>query len=90
MKNILIGFLLATCMFLLIGATEKPSILKTPPEELIKQLIGINNSKPGKYQISINTSEVVMVNTETGVLYSWEKEERQWNRLSPKADWIKE
>ena len=90
MKNILIGFLMATCMFLMIGATEKPSILETPPEELIKQLIGINNSKVGKYQIGVNDSEVAMVNTETGVLYLWDNLAYQWNRLSPKAGWIKE
>ena len=50
------------------------------------------NSKIGKYQISINDSQAFMVNTETGILYSWERENQkfQWIRVAPKADWIKE
>ena len=38
MKNIVIGFLMGLCTFLMIGAIETPTILNTPPEQLIKQL----------------------------------------------------
>ena len=71
MKNILIGFLMATCMLLMIGATEKPSILETPPEELIKQLIGINDSKIGRYQGFGDGISALryMLDTSTGKLY---------------------
>ena len=92
MKNILIGFLMATCMFLMIGATEKPSILETPPEELIKQLMGINNSKIGRYQGFSSTNVRYMIDTRTGELYSLEtlgKNKSKWVRKSAETDWIK-
>ena len=49
MKNILIGFLIGVCFFLLLGAIETPSILETPPEEIIRQLIGLEKTKTGMY-----------------------------------------
>ena len=92
MKNILIGFLMATCMFLMIGATEKPSILETPPEELIKQLMGINNSKIGRYQGFADKDYKYMIDTQTGELYegTFEKGEITWKRNSPETNWIQE
>ena len=106
MKNILIGFLMATCMLLMIGATEKPSILETPPEELIKQLIGINDSKIGRYQ-GFGDGLTYMIDTSTGKLYYIKGGVRDnlvkdknnknilrgvgvWKELTSEADWIQE
>ena len=89
MKNILIGFLLSTCFFLMLGLTEnKTSILDTPPEELIKQLW--NECKSSQFQITGTDNQLYMLNSKTGILYEWRKNKGYWNRLGSKKKWIKD
>ena len=89
MKNILIGFLLSTCFFLMLGLTEnKTSILDTPPEELIKQLW--NEGKSSQFQITGTDNQLYMLNSKTGILYEWRKNKGYWNRLGSKKKWIKD
>tara|TARA_Y100000996_G_scaffold413499_1_gene401875 strand:+ start:3630 stop:3899 length:270 start_codon:yes stop_codon:yes gene_type:complete len=89
MKNILIGFLLSTCFFLMLGLTEnKTSILDTPPEELIKQLW--NEGKSSQFQITGTDNQLYMLNSKTGILYEWRKNKGYWKRLGSKKKWIKD
>ncbi len=89
MKNILIGFLLSTCFFLMLGLTEdKKSILDTPPEELIRQLW--NEGKSSQFQITGTDNQLYMLNSKTGILYEWRKNKGYWKRLGSKKNWIKD
>ena len=59
MKNVLLGFLMATCMFLMIGATQE---------------MFVTTSENGKYQAwsesgSDSSVSQYMINTRTGELY---------------------
>ena len=93
MKNIIIVFLIGVSSFLLIGARETPSILETPPEELLKHLIGIQeDSSIGKYQAYFDGNDHMMLDTETGVLYYYKKgiDNKNWVRWSRSTDWIEE
>ena len=89
MKNTIIGFLMAVSLFLLIGAIETPSILETPPEQLIRQLIGLENSKAGKFQGFSVENEKYLLNTQNGVLYKYLDDKNPvWERVSADKDWI--
>tara|TARA_Y100001970_G_scaffold290396_1_gene423991 strand:+ start:983 stop:1255 length:273 start_codon:yes stop_codon:yes gene_type:complete len=89
MKNILIGFLMSACLFLLIGVSDnKTSILETPPEELIRQLW--NEGKSSQYQITGTDNQLYMLNSKTGVLYEWSKSKGHWKRIGNKKNWIKD
>ena len=88
MKNILIGFLMSACLFLLIGAKDnKTSILDTPPEEIIRQLW--NEGKSAQYQITGTNNQLYMLNSKTGALYEWQKSKGHWKRIGKKKNWIK-
>ena len=81
MKNIIIGFLIAVCLFMLIGATNQtPKILDTPPEELIKQLVGINDTKLGRYQSAGRWDFIV--DTTNGQIYEWKIAKQKWVTLT--------
>ena len=88
MKNILVWFLMSTCLFLLIGITDKTSILDTSPEELIRQLW--NEGKSSQYQITGTDNQLYMLNSKTGKLYEWYKTKGHWKRLGSKKNWIKD
>ena len=85
MKNTIIGFLIGVCLFLIIGATtECPKILDTPPEELIMRLVGINDSKLGKYQSACRWDFIV--DTTNGQIYEWKIAKKTWITLTNKID----
>ena len=79
MKNIAMGFLMATCMFLMIGATQ----------EML-----VTTSDNGRYQgFGDGYSTKYMIDTRTGVLYFFKelgKNKRKWVRDSADTDWIQE
>ena len=88
MKNIIIGFLSGLSLFLILGATENPRIIDTPPEELIRQLVGIEDKNLiGKYQ-GFTYKGVYMMNTETGEVYELEPKDKVWIKISPENNWI--
>ena len=91
MKDRAIGFLIGVCMFLLVGAIETPTILETPPEQVIRQLIGLDNSKPSKFQGFAVKSEKYLLNTQNGVLYKYLNDKNPvWERVSSADNWISE
>ena len=92
MKDRMIGFLMGVCVFLLIGAIETPAILETPPEQVIRQLIRLEDFKGGKFQgFSGGSSDALyLINTETGELYKKGLLKKTWERVSPTEDWINE
>ena len=65
MKNILIGFLSATCFFLFIGATSNEKENDIGKNQVIIQ----NESDIGKYQAIVHNDRLHLLNTETGQLY---------------------
>ncbi|MAS81747.1 MAG: hypothetical protein CMF45_03575 [Legionellales bacterium] len=78
MKNILLGFLMATCMFLMIGATQE---------------MFVTTSDNGRYQAYSTEGSNKMIDTKTGVLYKYAilgKNKKKWTRLSSETDWIVE
>ena len=93
MKNIIIGFLIGVSTLLLIGARETSKILETPPEEMLKHLIGIReDSNIGKYQAYFDKNDHMMIDTETGILYYYKKGlgNKHWVRWSRTTNWIEE
>ena len=91
MKDKAIGFLIGVCMFLLIGTIETPTILETPPEQVIRQLIGLDNSKASKFQGFAVKSEKYLLNTQNGVLYKClNDKDSVWERISSSDNWINE
>ena len=92
MKDRMIGFLMGVCAFFLIGTIETPAILETPPEQVIRQLIGLEDFKGGKFQgFSGGSSDALyLINTETGELYKKGLHKKTWERVSPAEDWISE
>mgnify|MGYP001295440404 CR=1 FL=1 len=61
MKNILIGFLMATCIFLMMGAKSESNVMSK---------IQTAFSENGRYQISGDgASRIYMVDTRTGKMY---------------------
>ena len=87
MKNILIGVLMATCMFLMIGATDEVESV----EMFVDGQVSVE-CEASKYQaFSSGTSDALyMINTETGELDKKGLLKKTWKRISPKTDWIKE
>lgn len=93
MKNILLGFLMATCMFLMIGAISSNDLIML--NNNLMQIDGkLNKLDNGRYQGFSPTDGVsYMIDTRTGELYSLHisgKNKSKWVRKSPKTDWIKE
>ena len=74
-KSMLIGFLLATCMFLFMGQTKiAPSITY--------------NSGEGKYQMAATDSGLKMIDTGTGQVYILEQE--NYTPWDTKYKWFKQ
>ena len=65
MKNVLLGFLMATCMFLMIGATnEEPNV------EERQIVVECEASENGRYQgWAQGTAFAFMMDTQTGEMY---------------------
>ena len=89
MKNILMGFLMATCMFLMIG-------LVVPPKKA-------TNTDSGRYQAIDSNGGILanMIDTKTGEFYYWGRKENSkvadryrkggvWKKISAKSNWIEE
>ena len=74
-KTIMIGFLLATCMFLFMGADAKDSRshLKYSKEVIFEKIIVNDSNNPSKYTI-ITPEAVQIVNEDLGksTTLSWE------------------
>ena len=83
MKNTIIGFLMATCMFLMIGASEEVESM----EMFVDGEVSVECEAP-TYQGFGNSPVPYMINTETGELYKKYQSEKHWQRVSPKTDWI--
>ncbi|MAV64248.1 MAG: hypothetical protein CMG00_03545 [Candidatus Marinimicrobia bacterium] len=95
MKNIIIGFMTCLSLFIIIGATETPRIIDTPPEELIRQLVGIDKSSIGKYQGFTDSNNspnkgIYMINTENAHVYKLNFEEKKWQKFTSDKAWIKD
>ena len=94
MKNILIGFLMATCIFLMIGATDEVESMdwyvtgEVTVEDVEGNLV-IAASENGRYQAFGESKGIYMIDTTTGVTY-YLTPKLKWKRHSPKTDWIKE
>ena len=78
-KTLMIGFLLATCMFLLMGqGSSKSDVGKY-------QAFGFEGEE---------FSQLYMIDTNTGELYTATdykyKGREKWRRKSPKTDWFKD
>ena len=92
MKNILIGFLMATCMFLMIGATEEEAL-----EMFVDGQVSVECEAP-KYQGFGDGGSLLryMIETETGKLYHMpikligDGKDRVWKEMTAETDWIKE
>ena len=86
MKNTIIGFLMATCMFLMIGASEEVESM----EMFVDGQVSVECEAP-KYQAFGDGYPLHMINTETGELYKKAplKKKKPWVKLSG-ADWVKE
>tara|TARA_R100001015_G_C4632104_1_gene195231 strand:+ start:998 stop:1276 length:279 start_codon:yes stop_codon:yes gene_type:complete len=92
MKNALLGFLMATCMFLMIGATnEEPNV------EERQIVVECEASENGRYQgFGDGAGYRYMIDTQTGELYhipakiSKDKKNRVWNRVSAESNFIEE
>ena len=84
MKNILIGFLGATCMFLMIGTKSESNVMSK---------IQTAFSENGRYQAFKEHNHANMIDTRTGVLYASKKSEgskHKWVRVSAETNWIVE
>ena len=87
MKNILIGFLMATCIFLMMGLTDEEPV---EMEMFVDGQVSVECEAP-KYQgFAADKNRKYMINTETGVVYQMIKDSDTWERKSPETDWIKE
>ena len=77
MKNILLGFLMATCMFLMLGATQE---------------MFVTTSDNGRYQGFADEKRNWMIDTKTGVLYKYKAidSSMKWVRVTAETDWIVE
>ena len=66
MKNILIGVLMTTCVFLMMGTKSEPSAIER---------VLTNFSENGRYQAFVNEGYSYMLDTKTGKTYrrSWMK-----------------
>ena len=81
MKNMLLGFLMATCIFLMMG---------------LKDASGVNRIENGLYQAFESTDEqgnsvTLMINTQTGQLYGLDKYveylmDRPWKQYCAQVD----
>ena len=87
MKNTIIGFLMATCMFLMIGASEEVESM----EMFVDGQVSVECEAPTYQGFGDGNSNVLyMINTETGELYKKKQLKKHWQRVSPKTDWIEE
>ncbi|MAX13291.1 MAG: hypothetical protein CMG11_04455 [Candidatus Marinimicrobia bacterium] len=88
MKNVLLGFLMTTCMFLMIGATNEE-----PNAEERQIVVECEASENGRYQGYFDGVRHYMIDARTGVLYyvkALGKNKKKWVRFSPETDWIVE
>ena len=98
MKNTIIGFLMATCMFLMIGGTTiKPEATDEVEsiEMFVEGQVVVEASENGRYQgWSVDTNTMHMIDTRTGELYRLDYDlglkNKKWKRVSSSSDWIKE
>ena len=97
MKNISIGFLMSTCMFLMIGATDEVESMdwyvtgEVTVEDVEGNLV-VKASENGRYQAWFSSGDDSgipkqrMLDTKTGILYAFNTFHMGWHRESDETN----